>query len=233
MGLVEKVKHAVTGDHASTTSPARKSSQSSTMHSGVSTHSTGLGATSTSSAAPTGPVEEVCNTQNAPVVQETLREHRAVEVQPIIEREHEQTIVQQVVQPVRDHQAATHHHYAENAAITREVQDELSTDDARRYQQNLQSVHSGRKVENLEEGVITNAPVIHEKVNTHVIEEVQPVIERTIDETHVVHTTQPIYEHHTASPRVADVRYAKPLTMEEFEARGGSMSGTGLHCERK
>jgi anaerobic ribonucleoside-triphosphate reductase len=237
MGLISAIKghhHAAparTNTNDSTTSSS--SSSSSSSGEGISrTHAAGAAAGG-ALAARTG-ASEYCHTQNAPIVQENIRQHQKTEVTPVVDRELEQTVVQQVVQPVQDHvKAEAQHHYQQAQGISRETAEELSSEDARRYQAQREIVTGGRTVERFDQGVVENAPIVKERVNTHVIEEIQPVIERTIDETHVVHTEQPIYEHHTAAPKVAEVRYNAPVSIEEFEKRGGSMTGTGLACERR
>ncbi|TPX66440.1 hypothetical protein SpCBS45565_g04449 [Spizellomyces sp. 'palustris'] len=230
MGLISALKNA--GQHHSNNEKTSNADADSTAAASSTPQPTTT--TNTSSANPTAGASEYCHTQNAPVTRENVHEHHATEVTPVVSRERDETIVQQSVQPIHDHvEAETQHHYAQNAGIARESSEELNAEDARRYQENRELVTGGRTVEQSNEGVRVSAPIVKEKVNKHVIEEVQPVIERTIDQTHVVHTAQPIYEHQTAAPKVADLRYNNPISMEEFEKRGGSMSGTGLSCERR
>ncbi|KAI8919074.1 hypothetical protein DFJ77DRAFT_438138 [Powellomyces hirtus] len=177
---------------------------------------------------------EICRIQNAPYLIENLRQRQETHITPHIQRDRDETIVQQIVQPVKDQVTAPAvHHHAQAQQINREIADALDTTDARRYREQRQvATTGGKSVERIDQGVFQNDPVVKERVNVHVIEEIQPVIWRTIDETHVYHTAQPIYEHHTGAPKVQEIRYNPPISMEEFEKRGGSMTGTGLYCER-
>ncbi|KAJ3174290.1 hypothetical protein HDU88_000258 [Geranomyces variabilis] len=178
---------------------------------------------------------EICRIQNAPHLIESLRQRHETHVTPHIQRDRDETIVQQIVQPVKDQVTAPAvHHHQQAQQVNREIADALLGDDARRYKEQRQiATTGGKSVERIDNGVFQNDPVVKERVNVHVIEEIQPVIWRTIDETHVYHTAQPIYEHHTGAPKVQEIRYNPPISMEEFEKRGGSMTGTGLYQETR
>ena len=58
------------------------------------------------------------------------------------------------------------------------------------------------------------------------------MIQREIQEEHVIHREQPVYERVVKAPVVGEVRHNAPMSLDEFEAKGGSATGTGLHCER-
>ncbi|KAJ3179373.1 hypothetical protein HDU87_002982 [Geranomyces variabilis] len=198
---------------------------------GQSSSSFSQSATTSSTNNPT----EICRIQNAPHLIESLRQRHETHVTPHIQRDRDETIVQQIVQPIKDQVTAPAvHHHQQAQQINREIADALLGDDARRYKEQRQiATTGGKSVERIDNGVFQNDPVVKERVNVHVIEEIQPVIWRTIDETHVYHTAQPIYEHHTGAPKVQDIRYNPPISMEEFEKRGGSMTGTGLYQETR
>jgi len=174
-----------------------------------------------------------CESQNPPVVKETVHQREKEEVTPVIDREREETIVNQVVQPVRDSRKETVHHQATAPTIQNEVVEDVSAAEAERYQQNRAQHQSSRTVVG---GATTsshvNAPIVNERVKTHVVEEIQPVIEREIHEEHVVHRTQPVQERVIKAPVVGETRTNAPISAEEWERRGGSATGTGLHCER-
>jgi len=235
MGLISAVKNAThSSSHARASEATYAAPNETVPTAGVNTASTPINSVDRTATAGASGAKEYCYTQNAPVVQENLRERQEVHITPIVDREREETIVKQTIQPVVDRvQAETVHHHTQAEGIARETSEELSADYAQKYQSQREIVSGGRTVERINEGVVENAPVIKERVNTHVIEEIQPVIERTIDETHVVHTAQPIYEHHTAAPIVEDVRTNAPISLSEFESRGGSLSGVPLQCERR
>ncbi|KAJ3016286.1 hypothetical protein HKX48_004133 [Thoreauomyces humboldtii] len=178
---------------------------------------------------------EVCRVQNAPFLIENLRQRQETHITPHVSRERDETVVQQVVQPITDAVTAPSvHHHAQAPGVSREIAEALSSEDARRYRDQRQlATQGGKAVERIDQGTFQNAPVVKERVNVHVIEEIQPVIWRTIDETHIHHQAQPIYEHLTAAPKVQQIRYNPPISMQEFEQRGGSHQGTGLYCEKR
>ncbi|KAJ3042167.1 hypothetical protein HDV00_008054 [Rhizophlyctis rosea] len=191
------------------------------------------GATAAPASSTTADSTVRCETQNAPVVKEHVHAREKEEITPVIEREREETIVNQVVQPVKDTRHEVHHHQATNAPIQNEVIEDISNAEAEKYQRNRAQHQSTRTVEG--HGVHSahvTAPIVHERVKPHVVEEIQPVIEREIQEEHVVHRIQPVQERVVKAPVVGETRYNAPISQEEWEARGGSAEGTGLKCER-
>ena len=153
-------------------------------------------------------------------MKEKVQTHEVQEVQPVVERTVEQTEVQQVVQPITDHQEKTVHHEDTPAlpVETKTSHDEVDDGSATKYTEQLADIKPEHTVETVGEAeVVTKAPIVHETVEKHVVTEVQPVIERVIDETHVSHVTQPIVEHHIESPDVADVINKPAISIDEYE----------------
>lgn len=158
----------------------------------------------------------------APVEKETIRQHKQEEVQPVIEKEVDQTEIQQVILPVEEHKEAVIHH----DEIALDAENRTSHDEAgkleatRKYEEQQAAIAAehGTRVEEAvgDSEVVTKEPIIHETVNKHVVEEIQPVIERTIDEVHVNHIRQPIYEHHEAAPIVHEPVRRAPVSIDEF-----------------
>lgn len=173
-----------------------------------------------------------CEAQNAPVVQESVHQREREEITPVVQRDREETIVNQVVQPVLDSRKETIHHQATSAPVTNEVVEDVSGAEAEKYQRNRAQFNSSRTVAGTTQSSHVNAPIISENVNTHVVEEIQPVIQREVQEEHIIHREQPVYERVVKAPVVGEVRHNAPISIDEFEAKGGSATGTGLHCER-
>ena len=146
------------------------------------THQSGFPSSALST---TTSAQEICRIQNAPHLIEALRQRQETHITPHITRDRDETVVQQIVQPVKDHvNAPAVHHHAQAQQISREIADALLPEDARRYREQRQvATTGGKSVERIDQGVFQNDPVVKERVNVHVIEEVQPVIWRTIDET--------------------------------------------------
>jgi len=168
-------------------------------------------------------------TQHAPVVKETVHDHRREEITPVIDREREETNVTQVVQPITDNRQEVHHASTVNAPLERETVEQVNAQDARRYQDNRAAHKSYTHTESAGAETVMNAPNIQESVRRHDVVEVQPVIEREVRQDNVLHVEQPIHERVVAAPTVHETVQNAPMSMSEFEARGGSFKGGDLH----
>jgi hypothetical protein len=134
------------------------------------------------------------------VVQEHTTHHQTEEVTPVIERDVDQAIVHQTVEQHREHEARTEHAEKQLGTIEHETRDASEHVPAGHLGDvGHESTHSAGAHE-----TVHKEPIIHETVHTHHVEEVQPVIQKDIDETVVTHVTQPVHEHHIASPVVDD-----------------------------
>lgn len=156
----------------------------------------------------------------APIVKEKVVQHEIEEVQPVVERTVQQAEVNQVIQPVIDHQSTTVHH-EESASLpveTKVSKDESSDAVLEKYNPNyadVQPEHIVEKAGDVE--TIIKEPIVTEKVEKHVVTEVQPVVEREINETHVHHVTKPVEEYHAAAPIVHTAVHKAPISIEEFK----------------
>ncbi|KAJ3050421.1 hypothetical protein HK097_008617 [Rhizophlyctis rosea] len=167
-------------------------------------------------------------TQNSAIVQERIIQHQVEEVQPVIDREREETQVRVVVQPIHDLRHETHHHEASHPPVSRETIEDLNPEHVRRYL-SLRNAHQpGRTIEEPTRTQNVSAPIIHEVIKPHIIEEIQPVIHREIRQTHVIHRHQPIYERHVAAPKVLESTTLEPISLDEFQKRGGTLTGTEI-----
>ncbi|KAJ3034399.1 hypothetical protein HDV00_005055 [Rhizophlyctis rosea] len=168
-------------------------------------------------------------TQNPAIVQERIIQHQVEEVQPVIDREREETQVRVVVQPIHDLRTETHHHEASHPPVSRETVEDLNPDHVRRYLHLRNQHQPGRTIEEPTRTQNVSAPIIHEIIKPHIIEEIQPVIHREIRQTHIIHRHQPIYERHVAAPKVLESTTLDPISLDEFtQKRGGSLTGTEI-----
>lgn len=143
------------------------------------------------------------------VVKEKVVHEEIEEVQPVIEREVEQTEIQQIIVPTEEHEKRVFEH-EEHGGLpteTRETRGEFSQDEMDRQRIAVQPEHVE---ENVGGTRVVNQPIVKENVKTRVVEEIQPVIERTIEETHVHHVEQPIIEHHVAAPIIREPIVRRP-----------------------
>ncbi|KAI8822265.1 uncharacterized protein EV422DRAFT_526247 [Fimicolochytrium jonesii] len=152
------------------------------------------------------------------IVHENITAIEREEIQPIIERERLQTEIVQVVQPVLD--VVTEAPTVEKVQLeeeTHKYREKASEEDIRKYEEQAEAFSEERREEVVHEKVY-KAPIIHEVVKTKVITEVQPVIERVINKTHVIEETQNIKETFVKAPIVHEQQIAAPISMSEFAA---------------
>jgi len=157
------------------------------------------------------------------VTHERIERHAVHEVTPIVDRTRDETEIHQKVQPVLDSQQTHTHHQHSAPAVHRERGEDISEGVAAKYR--MQGEHQNtRQVGEQTHSTSVNAPKVHEHVNKHIVEEIQPVIERETHLTEHHHTTQPITEHHTHAPRVHDTVVNEPISISEFN--GGNKAFT-------
>jgi len=132
----------------------------------------------------------------APVIEETVIQENREIIQPVIHREIEKTEVRHVIQPVyQDETAATQ---MEERTLPAEYRGEIRV--TPNYAETLQAAnHSSQATIISTAGAtqtttVVNQPIVHEIIKPHIIEEVQPVIHRTVHEPHIIHERQDIYE---------------------------------------
>lgn len=242
MGLISKVKDALHGDHsekeidnASTRTIASTNAQVVAPVETVAPVAASQQIDTTTLLPPKevnvvdkGVVHE--ETRVAPeVVQERISRAHHEEITPVVDRQTEQVQVNQVLQPVVDKQRDVRHDERVNAAISNEIVDAIPEADSAIYQSNLNAVKDTRQVGDLKKTANINAPIVNETVQSHVVHEIQPVIQRDIEQLSTLHTTQPILEHHVAAPKVGELRVEAPISIEEFQARsaGTTTATTG------
>jgi len=170
--------------------------------------------------------EEVQVKQAEAIVQEKKDVHAEVEITPVVDRVVDETEVRQTILPVKDevNEVSAEHRVAatDKRSITEAPTDAVKA----KYQEQASAVQSSYKEVEGETQVKVNAPVIEEVHKKHIVEEIQPVIERTTHHTHKIHTTQPIEEHVIAAAKVADIQVKAPISMEEFKKSQMGVSAT-------
>jgi len=160
---------------------------------------------------------EVQVKQAEAVLQEKKDIHEEIEINPVVDRVVDETEVRQTILPVKDEVNESSTEERVMATDKRNIT-EAPTDAVKaKYQEQSQAVQSSYTEVEGETKVHVNAPVIEEVHKKHIVEEIQPVIERTTHHTHKIHTTQPIEEHIVAAAKVADIQVKAPISMEEFK----------------
>lgn len=163
------------------------------------------------------PAEEVQVKQAEAIVQEKKDIHQEIEINPVVDRVVDETEVRQTILPVKDEVNEASAEQRVMATDKRNIT-EAPTDAVKaKYQEQANAVQSSYKEVEGDAKVTVNAPVIEETRKKHIVEEIQPVIERTTHHTHHIKTTQPIEEHVIAAAKVADIQVKAPISMEEFK----------------
>merc|ERR1712230_324152 len=122
-----------------------------------------------------------------------------------------------------------HHTHHKHVApeVSRDRNEDIDDTTASKYQKQAQFENvqtAGEKTHSTS----VNAPKVHEHVNKHIVEEVQPVIQRQTQETEHHHTTQVIHDHVSHAPKVHDTHVNAPISMSDFKGDGGNAVG-GSH----
>ncbi|KAI3650918.1 hypothetical protein MP228_004399 [Amoeboaphelidium protococcarum] len=162
--------------------------------------------------------DKVVQRKHADIVVNNKEVHEVTEVQPVIERRREHEIHKPVVEKKQEHIVAPEQHvqaqlptqHREFAAPKADITGQLNAE-----MQKHRPVERGVSVD---KQTVVNQPQIHEHNSVKVVEEIQPVIEREIEQHKVIHTVQPIKERVIETPQV--------LPVEVREVKGGQFTAT-------
>jgi len=164
------------------------------------------------------------------VTHENVTRHAHHEVTPVVGRERDEVDIHQKVQPVLDQQEKHTHHQHVAPEVHRERGEDISDRDAAKYAQQAQHTNT-QNIGEQTHSTSVNAPKVHEHVNKHIVEEIQPVIERQTNQTEHHHTIQNISEHVTHAPKVHDTTVNAPISLSQFQGQGAGALG-GSHGPR-
>ena len=153
-----------------------------------------------------------------PVVREKVKHRHVQEVQPVVNREVQQTEIQQIIQPIEDTREDTIHHDEGTLPEQVQVTKAASEVEEAKYQEQKEALPAHERVEEVvgDTEVIHKEPIVRETVKKRYVQEIQPVIERTVEETHVHHVTAPVTEHHVQAPIIKDTVVAPKVSMSDF-----------------
>jgi len=140
----------------------------------------------------------------APVIDETIIKEEKEVIQPVIHREIERTEIHHVIQPV----------YQEEVVPTKIHERTLAPE----YKEDIRAASAPMMLEKLQQSsalerpeiisttaaarveTVVNEPIVHEIIKPHIIEEVRPVIHRTVHEPHIIRERKDIYEKIVEAP---------------------------------
>ncbi|KXS10807.1 hypothetical protein M427DRAFT_507160 [Gonapodya prolifera JEL478] len=173
--------------------------------------------------------KEVEHRHRAPVTHETIRQVEREEVRPTIQKEIIQPQVQQIIQPIRDTRLEPERveHIVEPTQV-REIKGEARPEDEQRYRRQAEAVRDTRVESEVERQRVHHQPIVKETIHPHVVEEIQPVIEREVIMPKKVEVEVPIVEKVYEAPRVGAVRVAPTITATDLGLTPGNVTRRGV-----
>jgi hypothetical protein len=159
---------------------------------------------------------------NAPVVKENVRDEYKHNLQKNVQEEHDKTDVIHTVQPLKDNQVHdTQVHQKEHADQFKEVgQDKgaaRETEEKLRAHRDEVAAQGGTEHAEDKHRFQENAPQVAHTERRHVVEEVQPVIEKDVLRPHQVNETQNVFVHHKEAPEFKETRVAPTMNVQDWE----------------
>jgi hypothetical protein len=119
---------------------------------------------------------------------------------------------------VEDKKENTIHHNETTLPAKVDVTKADSEAEEAKYKEQQEALPAHERVEEVAGDTerVHKAPIVQETVKKHYVQEIQPVIERTVEETHVHHMKAPVTEHHVNAPIVHDTVVAPKVSMSDF-----------------
>ncbi|MBW0538663.1 hypothetical protein O181_078378 [Austropuccinia psidii MF-1] len=169
----------------------------------------------------------------APVTHNVIKHHETEEVLRV--RDHEKNIhhVQHHIQPIKDTEIREEVHKSHVAPVSVIKENfQASAEDAATFEalgNNLKDTVTYNKDKTKK--VVDLGEKVNVKEHHHVHNIVQPVVEKETHERHRIHTTVPIHQVTNEAPIIHASIQEKPISMEEFLKKGGSLKSTVTHTD--
>lgn len=156
-------------------------------------------------------------------VEEVVTHHYIHHVHPVVLREVRNRRVRHIIQPII-HDAEEDELVVDSytrPAVYREMHEEpeSSVADKLRINREILTEVGNRQVEAEIHSEIQQEAIVQEVVHDEYVEEIQPVIQRTVKKPLIVHETAPVYESVTRTVGVEDIQTMKPMTANEWDER--------------
>lgn len=163
------------------------------------------------------------------VVNERIAQREIVEVSPVVQREREQFEIRPVVQRVQE--VVQQPDTFQDTQFPREIRELRDTRPEPALLPHQPTVTTLPPIREY----VTMRPYVRERVVRHVVEDIQPVIDREIRATTHLRATKPIYEHVVESPRVVGASATLPpiaampasTATQPLASTGGLVGGAG------
>jgi len=168
----------------------------------------------------------VHETVNPAVQNEHITPVRHEEAQKAVDREIHQDHHHTSVQPITDREVLPEQH-SHNIAPTEHREVKHGNDEHIRQKLAAEQAQfkNTREVGETQVSASAAPTVAGEHVHHHVHETIQPVIQKETIQPSVIHTTVPIHEVHHNEAKHHSATALPPVTMSEFKAEGGSITG--------
>ncbi|RAR07098.1 hypothetical protein DDE82_003040 [Stemphylium lycopersici] len=163
----------------------------------------------------------------APAVQhEVVKPHVHEEINTAVDKEVHQDHYHRTVQPVQDRDVLPEAHTAKLGAVQHREFDHRDADATKRALVDDQARFADeRRIDDTTHSQSVAPTVGGEHVHHHIHETIQPVVQKETIQPNVVHTTVPIHEVHHNKATHHDTTALPAMTMEQFKAKGGSLTG--------
>ncbi|ODQ52089.1 hypothetical protein SAICODRAFT_20045 [Saitoella complicata NRRL Y-17804] len=166
------------------------------------------------------------------VVHERVQQSEREEITEAIDKERHIQHYQQRVQPIADRQVEAEVHVQNVVPVTeRRMEADIAPEAARALEAQQAAFRDERTVLPTQRTQVNTGAVATEHVHHHVHETIQPVIERETLQSKVIETTVPIHERIDEAPVVHQATVQPTISLQEFQAKGGSLEGRGEVCQ--
>jgi len=161
------------------------------------------------------------------VVKEEIKPTRHEEIQEAVDREVHQDHYHTTIQPLQAQEVLPEKHMHQMKGVVEKTYEHGDDRETRLRLEREAAQFKDSQIVHETRTTTAAAPVVAgEHVHHHVHETVQPILHKEIITPEVIHTTVPIHEVHHASSKLHGTSILPMKTMSEFEATGGSLTGT-------
>jgi hypothetical protein len=163
------------------------------------------------------------------VIQEVMHRSVVEEVQPIIQREREQTEIHQIIAPL--YQREDRPAIVTERCLPAETRPVIFNAPTQEFQQQYESALPRAAVQEIpsEPQRQVLPPIIKEVIKKNIVEEIHPVLHKQIYQPEIIKQTLPIYEKIVEPPiLVREERAAFQLGSGQFLPKFGQATSTGL-----
>lgn len=172
--------------------------------------------------------------QTAPaLMNETVHKSKHEDVQQVVDREVHKTHHHTTLQPVKDQEVRPEvHEHVAHGVEERVMQHGDRSGLDRGLAAEKEKFRDRQHVMPTQVTESVAPTMVGEHVHHHIVETVQPVIQKDTHHSTVVHHTKPVHEVHHHAPQHHEATALPAVSMDQFRSQGGSLTGrSGTHDE--